>query len=76
MGQNEHKDKKSKYQPANHLKDNPIHKFKQAIINKAPDKCRKRRVLEAYFIKTISTTLNEELDNDVLYFFGKCITQI
>ena len=35
-------------------------------MSKAPENFRKRRVLEAYFIKTICPTLNEQLDNDIL----------
>ena len=52
----------------------PTHKFTWAIISKAPENSRKRRVLEAYFIKTICPTLNEQLDNDILTLFRNCIT--
>ena len=53
MRLNEHEDKNSKSEPAKHLKENPTHKFTWTIISKAPEKFRKRRVLEAHFIKTI-----------------------
>ena len=66
---NEHEDKNSKSEPAKHLKENPTHKFRWTSISSAPENFRNRRVLVAYFIKTICPTLNEQLDNDVLTFF-------
>ena len=71
---NEHKDKNSKSEPAKHLKENPTHKFRWAIISKAPENFRKLRVLVACFIKTICSTLNEQLDNDILALFRNGIT--
>ena len=66
----------SKSEPAKHLKENPTHKFRRTIISKAPENFRKRRVLEAYFIKTICSALNEQLDNDIFTLFRDGITQI
>ena len=43
-------------------------------ISKACENFRKRRVLEAHFIKTIRPTLNEQLDNDILTLFRNGIT--
>ena len=71
---NEHEDKNSKSEPAKHLKESPTHKFTWSIISKAPENFRKCRVLEAYFIKTICPTLNEQLDNDILTLFRNGIT--
>ena len=67
------KDKNRKSEPAKHLKKelNPW-----TITKKAPENFRERRVLEAYFIKTICPTLNEQLDNDILTLFRNGITQI
>ena len=70
----EHEDKNNKSEPAKHLKENPTHKFSWTIISKAPENFRKCRVLEAYFIKTICPTLNEQLDNDILTLFINGIT--
>ena len=61
--------KNSKSEPAKHLKWNSTHKFRWTITSKAPENFRERRVLEAYFIKTICPTLNEQLDNDILTLF-------
>ena len=71
---NEHEDKNCKSEPAKHLKENPTHRFRLNIISKAPENSRKCRVLEAYFIKTICPTLNEQLDNDILILFRDGIT--
>ena len=71
---NKHVDKNSKSKTAKHLKENPTQTFIWTIISKAPDNFRKRRVLEAYFIKTICPTLNEQLDSDILTLFGNGIT--
>ena len=71
---NEHEDKNCKYEPAKHLKENPTHKFTWNIISKAPENFRRRRVLEAYFIKTNCPTLNDQLDNDILTLFRNGIT--
>ena len=71
---NEYEDKNSKSEPVKHLKENPTHKFRWTIISKASENFRKRRVLEAYFIKTICPTLNEQLVNDILTLFRNGIT--
>ena len=71
---NEHEDKNCKSEPAKHLKENPTHRVRWNIISKAPENSRKCRVLEAYFIKTICLTLNEQLDNDILTLFRNGIT--
>ena len=59
---NEHEDKNSKSEPAKPLKETPTYTFTRSIISKAPEKFRKRRVVEAYFIKTVCSTVNEQLD--------------
>ena len=71
---NEHEYQNSKSEPAKHLKENPTHKFTWTAISKAPENFRKRRVLEACFIKTICPTLNEQLDNHILTLFRNGIT--
>ena len=71
---NEHEYKNSKSEPGKHWKENPTHKFTWTIISKAPENFCKCRVLEAYFIKTICPTLNEQLDNDILTLFRNGIT--
>ena len=74
MRWNEHEEKNSKSEPAEHLKENPTDKFTWSIISKVPENFQKRRVLEAYFIKTICPTLNEQLDNEIFTLFKNSIT--
>ena len=71
---NKHENKNNKSEPAKHLKENPTNKFRWIIMSKAPENFCKRRVLEAYFIKTICPTLNEQLDNDILTLYRNGIT--
>ena len=49
-------------------------KIRWTLISKAPENFRKRRVVEAYFIKTVCPTLNEQLDNNILTLFSNGIT--
>ena len=74
MRWNEHKGKSSKSEPAKNLKENSTHQFTWTIVSKVPENCRERRVLEAYFIKTICSALNKQLDHDILTFFRNGIT--
>ena len=66
---NEHEDKNSKSEPAKYLQENPTYKFRWTISSKVAENFCKRRAPEAYFIKTISPTLNEQLDNKILTLF-------
>ena len=56
---NEHEDKYSRSKLAKHLKKNPTHKLKLAIMSKEPGNFRKCRVLEEHFIKIICLIFNE-----------------
>ena len=44
------------------------------ILARGPVSTLKRRSLEAYFIKLIATSPNEQLDNDVLMLFRNGVT--
>ena len=72
--QNKHEDKNSISEPAEHLKENSTHILTWTIISEVPENFCKQRLLEAYFIKTICTTLNEQLGNDTLTLFRNSIT--
>ena len=52
---NEHENKNSKSEPGKHLEENPTHKFTWTIISEVLDNFRKRRLLEAYSIKSFVT---------------------
>ena len=71
---NEHNDKNSKSELVKHSKENPAHRFTWITIGKAPKNFRMRRVLEAYFIKTICPTLNDLRDYDILTLLRNVIT--
>ena len=50
------------------------HKFSWYILERAPVNTLKRRILEAYFMKLIVPSLNEQLDDDVLMLFRNGVT--
>ena len=57
----ENQDQNSKFELAKHFKEIPTHKSTWATISKTPENVCKHKVLEAYFIKAICPTLNEQL---------------
>ena len=61
-------------EPAKHLARNIDHEFSWYVLTRAPENTLKRRILEAYFIKLIAPSLNEQLDNDVLMLFRNGVT--
>ena len=70
----EHNDINKNSEPAKHLARNIEHEFSWFILARAPVNTLKRRILEAYFIKLIVPSLNEQLDNDVLMLFRNGVT--
>ena len=54
------KDKNSKC--TKHLNENDNHEFKWSILSSAPKISFKRKILEAYFIKTLNPILNNQLN--------------
>ena len=72
---NEHfngKDKNSEC--AKHLNENDNHEFKWSFLSLAPKVSFKRKILEAYFIKTLNPTLNNQLNDDILTLFRNGVT--
>ena len=51
---------------AKHLSENNNHEFKWSILSLAPKVSFKRKILEAYFIKTLNPILNNQLNSDIL----------
>ena len=70
----EYNDVSKNSEPAKHLARNIEHEFSWYILARAPVNTLKRRILEAYFIKLIVPSLNEQLDNDVLMLFRNGVT--
>ena len=58
----EHEYHQGKSEPAKHLLENPAHSFCWEILDKASLDIRKRKILEAYYIKIFSPSLNDQID--------------
>ena len=63
-----------KSEPSKHIKNNTGHKFDWMILSRAPSHRLKRKILEAYFIKQLNPSLNDELDNEILTLFRHGVT--
>ena len=59
---------------AKHLNENDNHEFKWSILSLAPKISFKRKILEAYFIKTLNPILNNQLNSDILTLFRNGVT--
>ena len=72
---NEHENGKDKNSEcAKHLNENDNHEFKLSILSLAPTVSFKRKILEAYFIKTLNPIFNNQLNNDILTLFRNGVT--
>ena len=65
----EHEQPNGKLEPSKHLKTNPEHKFDWIILSRTPSHRLKREILEAYFIKQLNPSLNDQLDSEILILF-------
>ena len=70
----EYKQPNGKVEPSKHLKNNPGLQFNWMILSRAPLHCLKRKILEAYFIKQLNPSLNDQLDSDILTLFRHGVT--
>ena len=59
---------------AKYLNENDNHEFKWSILSLAPKISFKRKILEAYFIKTLNPILNNQLNSDILTLFRNGVT--
>ena len=64
----EHEDPNKQSEPAKHLKYFPDHQFEWKVLTRAPEYTRKRKILEAFSIKSINPSLNEQLDTTISSF--------
>ena len=48
--------------------------LKRYILSFAPTVSFKRKILEAYFIRTVNPILNNQLNSDILTLFGNGVT--
>ena len=70
----EHEQPNGKLEPSEHLKNNPGHKWYWMILLRAPSHRLKRKILEAYFIKQLKPSLNDQLDSEILILFRHGVT--
>ena len=71
-----HNGNSEKSEPSKHLVNNPDHVFDWSIITRAPRDWRKRKILEAYCIRTHDhkTLINDQKDIHSLLLFRNGIT--
>ena len=70
----EHEQPNGKSKPSKHLKNNPGQKFDWVILSRAISHRLKRMILEAYFMKQLNPSLNDQLDSEILTLFRHGIT--
>ena len=70
----EHNNTKKKSEPAKHLKLNIGHVFSWKVLCAAPNNYRKRKVIEAYYIRRFLPTINDQLDIKSVYLFRNGVT--
>ena len=70
----EHEQKNDKSEPSKYLKNNPGHKFDWMILSRAPSHRLKQKILEADFIKQLNSSLNDQLDSEILILFKHGVT--
>ena len=60
--------------PSRHIKNNIDHVFTWSVIANAPKSKYLRKIIEAYYIKLIRPTLNEQVEPDRLVLFRNGVT--
>ena len=70
----EYEDPNKLSEPAKHLKYFPEHQFEWNVLNRVPVYTRKKKILEAFLIKSIDPSLNEQLDTELLVLFRNGVT--
>ena len=63
-----------KPEPSKHLKNNPRHNFDWMILLSSLSHRLKQKILEAYFIKQLNPSLNDQFDSEDLILFRHCLT--
>jgi hypothetical protein len=70
----EHQSNDGKSEPSKHIINNPDHSFQWKVLSKAPRDTRKRKILEAYFIRKLNPKINDQLDIRFLNVYRNGIT--
>ena len=71
---NEHNMRLAKSNPSMHLNSNVTHHFSWSVICKAPVKKFTCKILQEYFIALLKSTLNDQIESDLLHLFKNGIT--
>ena len=58
---NEHQSNNGKSEPSKHIINNPDYSFQWKVLSKTPRDKRKRKILEAYFLRKINPKINDQL---------------
>ena len=70
----EHEDPHKQSEPLKYLKYFPDHQFEWKVLTKALEYMRKSKILQEFLIKSISPSLNEQLDTELLVLFKNDVT--
>ena len=70
----EHEQSNGQSEPAKHLKNKPGNKFNWMILCRAPPHRLNRKILEAYFIKQLNPSLNDQLVSEISTPFRHGVT--
>ena len=70
----EHEDPNKQWEPAKHLRYFRDHQFEWKVLTSPPEYRKKRKILEAFLIKSINPSLNVQLHKHLLFLFRNCVT--
>ena len=70
----EHSDIDKNSESAKHIKQFPEHRFNWKILRRVPNKVRKRKIHEAYYVMCLRPTLNNQLGLTSLTLFRNGVT--
>ena len=72
----EHKQPNGKSEPSKHLKNNPGHRSERRTLSRKLSHRVKRKIIEAYFIKQLNPSLNDQFDREILIPFRHGLTKL
>ena len=58
-----------------HLQNNPEHEFDWMILLRALSYLLKRMIFEGYFMEHLNSSVNDQLDNEILIHFKHGVTR-
>ena len=71
---NENSDIDKNSETAKHIKQIPEHRFNWRILRRFPNKVRRRKINEAYYVMYLRSTLNNQLELTSLTLFRNVVT--